>query len=372
MAMRGPDGIQGGPIRLHHDFWSRFLRQAIDSLRLPREEQMSLVAAIALPLGRVTRIWVDDEGTTYWRGTLSQANPIARIIWQMLQEGLIHLGVSVGGKIWETQDGGRDALGRPCTLITDIRLDELSITDSPALRLTQGEGTGAYITALAKSIRSALTPPPRKMTTSPQQVERFLQKSLALSLTDLNLGFDRDNVGPPRARSPKGSQTVQMNTDQPKTGMGEKPSAAKRPKAKGNEPKTDVYGFTVKELTAELRKCAGYKTPGQWSDPATLQLLTDGSFGLTSIDLGGNPPPVELVNMVKFLQYLNQFAQGAQYMHPYQGNATAIAMGEELSKALDNFEEKMPSDLVAKPLRPPGSPGVAGMHIEFPQQYVLY
>ena len=136
MASRGADGIQGGPLRLHHDFWTRFLRQAIDALNLPRDVQFELVAAISLPLGRVTQIWVDEQGTTHWKGILSQANPISGIIWQLLREKLIHLGVSLGGKILQTQAGGRDRLGRPCTLITAIRLDEISITDNPALSLS--------------------------------------------------------------------------------------------------------------------------------------------------------------------------------------------------------------------------------------------
>jgi hypothetical protein len=158
MARRGADGIQGGPIQLHHGFYDRFIKQAVGLLRLPIDEQMALVAAISLPLGRVTKMWVEPDGTTKWEGVLSQANPIARIIWQMLKENLIHLGVSLGGKIFSTQPG-RDSLGQLCTLITKIRIDELSITSNPALRLTNDEGTGAYITALAKSIRSAMTQP---------------------------------------------------------------------------------------------------------------------------------------------------------------------------------------------------------------------
>jgi len=153
MANRGPDGIQGGPLRLHHGFWERFLKQAINGLSLPYDEQIRLITAIALPLGRVTEMSVDADGTTRWRGVLSQANPIARVIWDMLREGMIHLGVSVGGKINAVRPG-RDVLGRPCNVITSVRLDELSITDNPANRLIESESpdNGAYIMALAKSL----------------------------------------------------------------------------------------------------------------------------------------------------------------------------------------------------------------------------
>jgi hypothetical protein len=157
MATRGPDGLKGGPIRLHHGFWERFLKQSISALNIPYDQQVGLLAAIALPLGRVTEMSVDSDGTTRWRGVLSGANPIARVVWNMLKEGMVHLGVSVGGKINGVRPG-RDAIGRTCNLITDVRLDELSITDNPANRLIESEtpDNGAYITALAKSVGNTM------------------------------------------------------------------------------------------------------------------------------------------------------------------------------------------------------------------------
>jgi hypothetical protein len=157
MATRGPDGLKGGPIRLHHGFWERFLKQSISALNIPYDQQVGLLAAIALPLGRVTEMSVDSDGTTRWRGVLSGANPIARVVWNMLKEGMVHLGVSVGGKINGVRPG-RDVIGRTCNLITDVRLDELSITDNPANRLIESEtpDNGAYITALAKSVGNTM------------------------------------------------------------------------------------------------------------------------------------------------------------------------------------------------------------------------
>jgi len=175
MANRGPDGLKGGPLRLHHGFWERFLKQSINSLNIPYADQMGMLAAIALPLGRVTEMTVEPDGTTRWRGLLSQANPIAKVIWEMLKEGLVHLGVSVGGKINATRPG-RDALGRPCTVICDVRLDELSITDNPANRLIESEtaDNGAYIMALAKSLQTTVSPSP---------VDQFLEQVLGEDLS---------------------------------------------------------------------------------------------------------------------------------------------------------------------------------------------
>jgi hypothetical protein len=43
-----------------------------------------------------------------------------------------------------------------------------------------------------------------------------------------------------------------------------------------------------------------------------------------------------------------------------------------LTKALDEFVEKLPTDLKGRPMRPPGSPGVVGLDIQFPNQYIVY
>jgi len=39
---------------------------------------------------------------------------------------------------------------------------------------------------------------------------------------------------------------------------------------------------------------------------------------------------------------------------------------------LHEFVEKMPEELKGKPMRPPGSPGVVGIDIQFPRQYITY
>jgi hypothetical protein len=562
MANRGPNGLKGGPLRLHHGFWERFLKQAINALHLPFDEQMSLVAAIALPLGRVTEMTVEADGTTRWRGELSQANPIAKVIWGMLKEGLVHLGVSVGGKINATRPG-RDALGRPCTLITDVRLDELSITDNPANRLVESEAAdnGAYIMALAKAVGApapgqmalnfdeqkhkrdnsgkfsatggagaATTPhgqggqgfkfhtentayvdarspeeaqqklhqhlssqphyskfkihPPSveeenvyddsehdsdeggdykglhqykvpfiakhhvsgndeghaikqmsahykqarkgqligggemtgrehpskglaienedwkpvystkkpvlskslkpKGLTMVSSVERFLAKALGPdqsmgSAAAANSGSWGDTsipemgrgLQPVKAAKPTGGKTIPMDgsgADSAGSAMGGKQPKAQRPYSSGGMPPTDVWGMTISQMTKELAKCASMKKDA-WSSPETIQFLTDSAHGLAGAT---DNPPAELINLVRFLQTLNRFAQELPHMSDYQAQGTVQAMGTDLTKALDDFTEKISADLKGKALRPPGGPGVHGMDIQFPQQYVLY
>lgn len=381
MASRGADGIQGGPLRLHHNFWDGFLKQAIQSLRMPAEEQMALIGAIALPLGRVTKIWVDDQGKTHWRGSLSQANPISKIIWGMLREGLISLGVSLGGKIFSTRQGGRDALGRPCTLIDSIRIDELSITDNPALRLTQDEDTGAYIMALSKAAGRAYS-------MQHNQVQRFLQKAIATSSAGLpkaGMGRSLDSgtvtgagrsFGEPKTESPRGGRAIKMDGDQPKTGAGGQTTTTKRPTgSSANEPKTDVFGLTVKEFTRELGKaCAMCKTSPKKFKAACQsgelqKMLTDGSYELAALT---DSPPETLVNFVRFLQYLGRFAQELPYMDDYQATGTIVEMGDDLSKSLESFVEEMPKELMKKTFRPPGSPSIGQQDIQFPNQYIVY
>lgn len=391
MATRGADGIQGGPIRLHHDFWTRFLQRAVQSLRLPDEQQLAMVSAIALPLGRVTKIWVDSAGVTHWLGVLSEANPVARVIWDLLKEGLIHLGVSLGGKIFETQAGGRDALGRPCNLITKIRIDELSITDNPALRLTQGEDTGAYISALAKSVRQTLR-------VKPMSVEDFLRKAIAptndsgmVNASIFNsapsettkTGLSAE-IGEPNLR-PKGSVTVKIEGGDTVTGMGGTSEAPAHPKATDKEPPTDVWGMTVGQLASELSKCAVKmskaaqmfpKADGQKREMLKCsmgsedmnKMLTDGAYGLTTIT---PDPPDALLNFVRFLQHLSQFTQSLPYMDDFQAEGTMEAMGRDLTKALEAFQEGMPKDLMGKTFRPDGSPNIGKLDIVFPQQYVV-
>lgn len=396
MAQRGADGITGGPLQIHHGFYDRILKQAIESLRLPYEEQIKLVSSIALPVGRVTRIWVDDEGTTHWRGMLSKANPMAKIIWDMLREKLIHLGVSLGGKIMRTRPGGKDRLGRPCTLITDIRLDEISITSNPALRLTEGEDTGAYITALAKSVQSSLAKfaTPKTMT-----VESFLRKALsdrkpvpkslkksaqtdvpkmggmgfASSGTGVEKAFARD-LKEPKTVSPKGKGTVKMDAALLTPGVAKKQPAPSKPTGSAKaEPKTDVWGLTVKEFTQKLSKCAvkggDRMMKKSLGDPAMADFIKDGALGLT---LTTDSPTEELVGFVQFLRKLAWFCSQLQGMDDWSAESHAIEMSGDLYKALESFTEKMPEDLASKPLRPPSGPTIPGnIDVVFPLQYQL-
>lgn len=244
MANRGPDGLKGGPLRLHHGFWERFLKQSINSLNIPYADQMGMLAAIALPLGRVTEMTVEPDGTTRWRGLLSQANPIAKVIWEMLKEGLVHLGVSVGGKINATRPG-RDALGRPCTVICDVRLDELSITDNPANRLIESEAAdnGAYIMALAKSLQTTVSPSP---------VDQFLEQMLDDDLAKAA----RQRMQEGATRMKNGRQEVLKNSRWRPAGSGNS--------GQGTTP-------TAKPATKPARK------PRAKAAPQQLSLIPDGT-----------------------------------------------------------------------------------------------
>lgn len=636
MANRGPDGLKGGPLRLHHGFWERFLKQSINSLNIPYADQMGMLAAIALPLGRVTEMTVEPDGTTRWRGLLSQANPIAKVIWEMLKEGLVHLGVSVGGKINATRPG-RDALGRPCTVICDVRLDELSITDNPANRLIESEAAdnGAYIMALAKSLQTTVSPSPvdrfleqvlgddlakaarqklqegatkqvngvtyvlnkkrrwsraeprgkrssqhwgntlndgggapaakparkprakaapqqlslipdgtpaakkgkprqgkawgatpqpkapaavggaamgastlrpkqkaplpkpsalgdddifekpkakgkdkkkadpslkelfdqadaigskyqdktdpvdldaarkakeivdgagmgkaknkakgvadlsakrdqkakgepkpkrsrkakveggdmpldtpkktrskrlKKTGTTMANINQFLHKALGGSPGgEINSGSWRDTAIPSMGRGlganstnkPTGTKQVRLDASSSDTaarGIGGKQPKAQRTYSSGGMPPTDVWGMTVGQLTRELSKCCGM-TKDAWGSPETSGFLTDAAHGL--VGLTESPHP-ELINFVRFLQYLNQFAQQIPHMDDYQAAGTVAAMNTDLTKALGDFTETLPAELKGRPLRPPGSPGVRGIDIQFPSQYIVY
>lgn len=379
MAGRGPDGLQGGPLRLHHGFWERFLKQAINALNLPYADQMGLLTAIALPLGRVTEMTVEPDGTTRWRGVLSQANPIAKVIWNMLKEGLIHLGVSVGGKINNTRPG-RDALGRSCTLITDVRLDELSITDNPANRLIESESpdNGAYIMALTKAL--GVTRPPVLTPVSTMTVDRFLAKALGNPGKEFGSGSWGDTGIPEMGRGlqakpatrPMGTQTIKLDQSSSET-AGKMFGATKQPKAQrtyssGGMPPTDVWGLNIDQLTRELAKCASMGKDA-WGSPETVGFLSDSAHAIAGLT---DSPEPELINFVRFLQHIGQFAQQMPHMDDYQAAGTVTAMNADLTKALDQFVESLPSDLKGKPLRPSGSPGVVGVDIQFPAQYVVY
>lgn len=361
MASRDPDGTAGGPIRLHHNFWNHFLKQAIASLNLAPQEQMDLVAAIALPLGRVTKMWVDKEGVTHWEGQLSEANPIARIVWRMLQEKVVPLGVSLGGKIFATCQG-RDRDGKPCTLITKIRIDELSITDNPAYRLCAGEGTGAYIRALTKAIAPLFTRDRPSFVRPTMNTEKFLRKTLA-PVT----GLGDDTLNPPMRR-PKARTKIEVDTRQPATGLGRAPSSTKPLRPRKSDPPSDVWGLSVGQLAAALKKCA-CMDKAELGAPATLDFLTQAAAALSQCT---ESPPPPLVNLVRFLQYFSRFAAELPHMSDFQAKGTVEAMTSDLKKALEDFEERLPTDLLERPLRPPGSPPIQPLEIVFPAQYQIY
>ena len=372
--------IEGGAIRLHHNFWDRLLKRVISSLPLPYAQQNELVAAIALPLGRVTKIWVDNEGQTHWRGILSAANPIAKVVWDMLKEGAVHLGVSLGGKIFETVPGGRDSLGKPCTLITKIRIDELSVTDNPALRLPGGEGEGAYINALAKSVRNimpvtTLRPKPKKLST-----QAFLLKAIGGSVSSeqasgdwggYTSGLSSDRGLQPRSKRPRSTRRIaKYDETNVKSGLGGKHPMKSRPKATDSEPKTDVYGMTVGQLTQKLKKACQENTRDDWGSKEMTKSLADAALGIAGVT---DSPTAEVVNFAKFLQHLSQFTASLPHMSDYQAIRTVPEFGAELSKALDTFTDSSAfKELEEKPLRPPGRVGVTPQSIMFPNQYVVY
>jgi hypothetical protein len=97
--------------------------------------------------------------------------------------------------------------------------------------------------------------------------------------------------------------------------------------------------------------------------------LTDSARAIAGMT---DTPTDPMVNFVRFLQYCTRFAQELPFMNDYQAAGTVKAMNADLTKALDEFVEKMPEELKGKPLRPAGSPGVVGIDVQFPQQYVIY
>jgi hypothetical protein len=323
---------------------------------------------------------------------LSQANPIAKTIWAMLKEGMVHLGVSVGGKINSTRPG-RDALGRPCTLITDVRLDELSITDNPANRLLDSESpdNGAYIMALTKSLEKAIAPGrttlqktlalmPTPVSTM-ASVEQFLAKALGGNPgAEINSGSQGDTAipsmgrglsAPPATLRPVGTQTIKMDSSSSDTagrGLAGIQPKAQRLYSSGGMPPTDVWGLSIDQLTRELAKCARMDKHA-WGLPETAGFITDSAHAIAGMTESPNP---ELINFVRFLQNIGRFAQEMPYMDDYQAAGTVTAMNDDLIKALEEFVETLPSDLKGKPLRAPGSVGVVGADIQFPKQYVIY
>jgi hypothetical protein len=213
----------------------------------------------------------------------------------------------------------------------------------------------------------------------PQTVEQFLSKALGNPGQEFGSGSWRDTGIPEMGRGlqakptsrPMGTQKVKLDNSDSETagrGLGGKQPKAHRPYSGGGMPPTDVWGMTVSQLTQELAKCA-HMGKEAWGSPETVGFLTDSAHAIAGLT---DSPHPELINFVRFLQHLGQFAQQMPHMDDYQAAGTVTAMNTDLTKALDEFVESLPSDLKGKPLRPPGSPGVVGPDIQFPAQYVVY
>jgi hypothetical protein len=328
MAQR-TNGKEGGAIRLHHDFWQPFLTRAVRSLPMSDEKQEKLIAAIALPLGRVTKMWVEPDGTTQWEGVFAKANPISEIIWKLLKEDAISLGVSLGGKIFSTRPG-RDAIGQPCNVIDHIRLDELSITDNPAYRLTNGEADGASVLALTKAIMDTGTlETPKPL---PGAATAFNNGD-----SQAKVGMSRPLDGTPTSLKPMTPQAqgkIQADGDQSPTGIGGTAKNTAPPKGKGNIP-SDDWGITVSQFTRDLEKsCCEMKKKGD-ATPERLEHLKKGLMGLTELT---PEPPVALVNFCRFLQQVGMAMAELPHMDDYQAGGTIAAIQGDLRKALEDFE----------------------------------
>lgn len=376
MAVRGADGVSGGPIRLHHDYWQPFLQRIITTLRLSDALQMELVAAIALPIGRVTEMYVDEDGTTHWSGFLSPANPIAKIVWQMLKEGFIHLGVSLGGRILRVADGGRDTIGKPCRLITQIRIDELSVTDNPALRITDGSDTGAYIMALAKSVFGSGPRLRPKAISHPSNntAQRFLSQAFGDKGGAVSLSKSGEVKMPnmsrelfPADKKTGHSGSLKVDKSEVKTGMGKDTISydIPPPKGKGKGPPTDVWGISVGAFADGLAKCGEMTKSEEWVD--ALPMMREGSQGLLALT---DTPPPELLNLARLLGLISQHTMALPYLSKQAADATMQAMGSDLQKMASEFSKAIPDELKGKPLRPPGSKSIAALDISFPQQYL--
>lgn len=135
MAPRGQGEVAGGPVRWYHE----------DKLYDKR----------ALPIGRVTRLWVDNDGFTHFEAVLAKANPRSAVLWKLIQEGVVAIGASLGGSILEYQTRWNPQNHQFYRNITKIRIDELSLTDNPAFRTAEQLPDGSYGSyVMAKSASS--------------------------------------------------------------------------------------------------------------------------------------------------------------------------------------------------------------------------
>jgi hypothetical protein len=215
-------------------------------------------------------------------------------------------------------------------------------------------------------------------TGAPMTIDNFLRKALGNPGREFGSGSWRDTGIPAMGRKvdakspqPKGGKKVQMDESASAhagKGIGGKQPKAHRPYSSGGMPPTDVFGITITQLTRNLAK-ACYMDKDAWGSPETVSFLTDSARAIAGMT---DTPTDPMVNFVRFLQYCTRFAQELPFMNDYQAAGTVKAMNADLTKALDEFVEKMPEELKGKPLRPAGSPGVVGIDVQFPQQYVIY
>jgi hypothetical protein len=215
-------------------------------------------------------------------------------------------------------------------------------------------------------------------TGTPMTIDNFLRKALGNPGREFGSGSWRDTGIPAMGRKvdakspqPKGGKKVQMDESgsaHAGKGIGGKQPKAHRPYSSGGMPPTDVFGITITQLTRNLAK-ACYMDKDAWGSPETVSFLTDSARAIAGMT---DTPTDPMVNFVRFLQYCTRFAQELPFMNDYQAAGTVKAMNADLTKALDEFVEKMPEELKGKPLRPAGSPGVVGIDVQFPQQYVIY
>jgi hypothetical protein len=212
----------------------------------------------------------------------------------------------------------------------------------------------------------------------PMTIDNFLRKALGNPGREFGSGSWRDTGIPAMGRKvdakspqPKGGKKVQMDESASAhagKGIGGKQPKAHRLYSSGGMPPTDVFGITITQLTRNLAK-ACYMDKDAWGSPETVSFLTDSARAIAGMT---DTPTDPMVNFVRFLQYCTRFAQELPFMNDYQAAGTVKAMNADLTKALDEFVEKMPEELKGKPLRPAGSPGVVGIDVQFPQQYVIY
>jgi hypothetical protein len=286
---------------------------------------------------------------------------------------------SYGANLVAEIDGVRHPITRSKLKPKDIAF-LLTVNSHSAMDVSEGAleqlGLGSKTAPTGRKRSSAFT---KSLTPSfPMTIDNFLRKALGNPGREFGSGSWRDTGIPAMGRKvdakspqPKGGKKVQMDESASAhagKGIGGKQPKAHRPYSSGGMPPTDVFGITITQLTRNLAK-ACYMDKDAWGSPETVSFLTDSARAIAGMT---DTPTDPMVNFVRFLQYCTRFAQELPFMNDYQAAGTVKAMNADLTKALDEFVEKMPEELKGKPLRPAGSPGVVGIDVQFPQQYVIY